>query len=443
MTQEQLKEKYEAWRKLAGLSSRDYFNLLRKDEKTVVMKLLWKHPDIGGRLKCAGGREADLAEALAGLDTRLDADELLEAARAAIQPLVSKEIIETRVNQIITEYAAHFTTKPVHSNAAEGGVRLGKLAGMDSPYLCAATLIANGFEIPLDQTKNDNTGRYQALLSVVQSDGQAKANLPEEEAATIRMAFQRIQETTGYELCHLDRVDPRLRQIAVPRDEGYVVLTPLASPGLCKLIAEQVEGIERPSWVNVDNFPVGGANPQNTMIHTQAIRSPLLFEVPTVDREIRESLGVLHGKVRIRLERDLVRLYRDWRQKHPGWTEEDTLRGRQLEKRALRPLIVQVVASLRAKHEAICELATEHGDLLDDSFRTGDGWRLEFLNAKDPLTRAVITGVWEIEAGGQLATEILNRLNDFRFGNDETLALADIDHQRLTKVISGLLEELL
>lgn len=226
-------------------------------------------------------------------------------------------------HQTITNLV-HFSFKTVNSNAPGGGVRLSNEDFLDLPYLSVRCLMATGHEIAMDYTANaGKTATVVKQVNAFLSGNQDQAGADEREA--IRQALEEALQTRQEIGC--DAVSTRLRQLLIPKDDGYVALTPVGSGGLCKLLNERLRA--HTEAIKVENEPgqprtlariptgvfgIGGANPQNVGSLVREMQRPMVFSAPTESRDIREVLSIHFRGIRLNLPDHLLREYRDWRE---------------------------------------------------------------------------------------------------------------------------------
>ncbi|MHB1229654.1 MAG: hypothetical protein ACYCY3_04965 [Halothiobacillus sp.] len=220
----------------------------------------------------------------------------------------------------------HFSCKTVNSNTAAGGVRLGADQALDLPYVGARTLLSEGRSIGLDYLVNAGSDAT-VFKRVRQSIGEIDPN--DINGPVFRQAVsEKYQVLSGQRRVRgLDSVSPRLRQLLIPvhGQARYVALTPLGSAGLCETVKavsrqrqeERKAEIKVGSPIGFDSainqFSVGGSNPQNVGGRVRAMSHPLVFDrVPTQNDELRTALSIHYRGFRPRLPRALVLPYAQW-----------------------------------------------------------------------------------------------------------------------------------
>lgn len=222
-----------------------------------------------------------------------------------------------------------FSHKTVNSNAPAGGIRLAPEQGLKLPYISARTLLGAG-EVPaLDYMANKD--RKATVVKQLHQLLKGTATAPPEEAKRI-LATLAGATAQGAQF-GTDVVSLRLKQLLIPRQDGYVAVTPESAAGLCHEVRSKVRQHndrlkEKPDdtqrRIPVAVFGLGGSNPQNVG-STSLVRDmqrPLVFFAPPENRQVKALLALHFQGVRIRLPRSLLRALRDWcadcRRRHGG-----------------------------------------------------------------------------------------------------------------------------
>lgn len=238
----------------------------------------------------------------------------------------------------MTENLFHFSVKTVNSNAAPGGVRLDVSQSLDLPYISARTLLSEGHVVGLDYLVNagKDATRFKLvrlMLDEVKVDDKADKSVvikPDEKQA-IAMHYRQIG--LQYAEKGLDSVSPRLRQMLIPHpDHGYVAITPLGSAGLCEQIDQAVKHRKEnrkaelarkskdakvKSTIGADKvinqFSVGGSNPQNVGGRVRFMSHPLVFDrIPKQNIVVKKAFALFYKGFRPRLPRNMVKAYAQW-----------------------------------------------------------------------------------------------------------------------------------
>lgn len=220
-----------------------------------------------------------------------------------------------------------FSHKTVNSNAPSGGIRLAPEQGLKLPYVSARTLLGAG-EVPaLDYIAN--AGKTATAVKQLNQLREGRATAPADEAERILTTL--TEATARGTRIGTDKVSLRARQLLLPKEGGYVAVTPLTAGGVNRKLRAQVrQHNERLKEVPDDTrrripvavFGLGGANPQNVGSLVRDMQRPLVFFAPTENRQVQALLALYFQGVRIRLPRPLLRAFRDWcadcRRRHKG-----------------------------------------------------------------------------------------------------------------------------
>lgn len=217
----------------------------------------------------------------------------------------------------------HFSFKTVNSNAPGGGVRLAQSDALKLPYVAARCLMAASDPIALDYIANAGaTATVVKQTNAIAEDRAAQAG--DDEIAAVEQALGEARASrfeTGTEA-----VSIRLRQLLIPRDDGYVALTPLAAGGVCKTLRQRLRDHdearrdapkdEKPRRMHVPTavFGIGGANPQNVGALVRDMQRPMVFFPPRESRSIKRALALHYNGMALQLPEDAVTEYRQWRE---------------------------------------------------------------------------------------------------------------------------------
>jgi hypothetical protein len=336
----------------------------------------------------------------------------------------------------------HFSAKTVNSNATSAGVRVGKDEALNLPYVSVRTLLHEGREIGLDYLGGAvNAFKFKRLRQFLgEAGGEAEPDAPRQE---FRQSYQQataahIEQGTHY-------VGPRLRQLLIPKGDGYVSLTPLGAAGLCETIrgvsnkrqedrkAEAKEsGIGRDRRVR--QFSVGGSNPQNVGGRVREMRPFVFANFPRRWESERRAFAIYHKGFWPFLPKRLVERYADWLkiQKGPHPELLVTMRLKEEEEKHIRLL----VKSVEAQAESAATLLDKHRDVLPASPETKpdtlspcsleQGWLQPTL--RSPAWRAAMAQ-WLVE---KLANFRLGHTSD---GHPIRMLLTPEDRHRLTRML--------
>lgn len=323
------------------------------------------------------------------------------------------ELYEATCAELVT-----FSHKTINSNAPPGGVRLGPEQGLRLPYVAARTLLGAGEAPALDYPAN--AGKTATAVKQLNQLREGVATAPADEAKRI-LATLAYATARGVQI-GTDRVSLRARQLLLPRQDGYVSVTPMTAGGVNRVVRTKVrqhndrvketqdESLRR---IPVAVFGLGGSNPQNVGSLVRDMQRPLVFFAPTENRELKSLLALHFQGVRIRLPRPLLRSFRDWytdcRRRNGGRipTNMDT---RDEEITHIRDIARVVLAQGEAARQRL---------LANRDVLPAGGTPLVAAKA-DPLARGLVDpdlrdGEWPRAFAARLAALIA----DYRFGDDK------------------------
>lgn len=205
--------------------------------------------------------------------------------------------------------SVHVSTKTINSNIDKGGIRLARAQALDLPYISARTLLADGMTIPTDYQAN--TGKTATLFKTlkaamladsVQDDAQNRdatdaqtqqiiAALQPDIAALFSQPYQ----------AGLQHVNIRMRQLLLPKADGYVSVSPMTAAGVNHWFNLAVDAIKDAYKTDDDLhnlttavFGIGGANPQNVGSLVRAMQRPLYLTAPSSDASIRHAFSLYY-----------------------------------------------------------------------------------------------------------------------------------------------------
>ena len=119
-----------------------------------------------------------------------------------------------------------FSLKTVNSNAPAGGIRLGPEQALNLPYVSARTLLGAGETPALDYMAN--AGKTATAVKQMNQVQEGVATAPADEAA--RLLRTLADATAQGAQIGVDKVSLRARQLLLPRQDGYVAVTPRLPP---------------------------------------------------------------------------------------------------------------------------------------------------------------------------------------------------------------------
>ncbi|MFU8927834.1 hypothetical protein [Acinetobacter puyangensis] len=199
--------------------------------------------------------------------------------------------------------SVHFSVKTINSNIEKGGIRLSQSQGLDLPYLSARTLLHEGFLIPTDYQAN--AGKTASIFKVV------KAAMLDDDISTEDQEFQDHVRDLKPALSHAfddfysagtDHIDIRMRQLLIPKDVGYISISPLTAAGVNYLVNKEVDQIKEDrknkdsQFNNIQTavFGIGGANPQNVGSLVRSMQRPITLDSPATDEAISKAFKVFY-----------------------------------------------------------------------------------------------------------------------------------------------------
>ena len=220
-----------------------------------------------------------------------------------------------------------FSHKTVNSNAPAGGIRLAPEQGLKLPYVSARTLLGAGEALALDYPAN--AGKTATAVKQLNQAQEGSATAPADEAERILATL--TEATARGTQIGTDKVSLRARQLLLPKEGGYVAVTPLTAGGLNRKLRARVRQHNDHLKETPDDsrrripfavFGLGGSNPQNVGSLVRDMQRPLVFFAPPENRQVKAILALHFQGVRIRLPRPLLRAFRDWcvdcRRRHGG-----------------------------------------------------------------------------------------------------------------------------
>lgn len=221
-----------------------------------------------------------------------------------LQSIPAERMRET-ARKAVREFGAHFSGKLVNSKAQQAS-RLATARATAQPHVSSRSLLAAKIELPLDQSKLDNSGVYRLIVKILEGDrlvdGAAvpaeHIEVPAEHIEAIRAgAEEAIREAAA---CRIPlSVDHRLRQVLLPTEGEYIAVTPLPAAGLALLWHKRLDADpeERKKKYKLDkvSMPVGGTNKQNTtLLPANAIQEHLLFRTPQRNQQVSALWGFVY-----------------------------------------------------------------------------------------------------------------------------------------------------
>jgi len=209
-------------------------------------------------------------------------------AALTLQSIPAERMRQTARNAVLA-FGAHFSGKLVNSNAQQA-FRLATARATAQPHVSSRSLLAAKIELPLDQSKLDNSGVYQRIVKILEGDPLMEgAAVPAEHIEAIRAgAEEAIREAAAR---RIPSVDHRLRQVLLPTEGEYIAVTPLPAAGLALLWHKRLDAYPKPAkWRKPDkvSMPVGGAIVRNTTrLPANVIQEQLVFRTPQRNEQSR------------------------------------------------------------------------------------------------------------------------------------------------------------
>lgn len=252
---------------------------------------------------------------------------------------IDTEVKET-YRQALQE-SVHVSFKTCNSNIEKGGLRLSSEQALDLPYVSARTLLADDVYIPVDYQAN--AGKTATLFKTIKV---AALNEPPEEAdeqtlAELGFVTSLLPSLKKQAMVAGDKhIDVRMRQLLIPKDDGYISLSPLTAAGLCHVVntevdavKQQVENLGKDTPLNklkTALMGIGGSNPQNVGSLVRAMQRPVLVSAPQSEKSRQYALSVFYKGFRYQLYPSYVslKLYQYLLNLQIEATEEEVQQGR-------------------------------------------------------------------------------------------------------------------
>lgn len=198
--------------------------------------------------------------------------------------------------------SVHFSNKTINSNIDKGGIRLAKSQALDLPYISARTLMADDITIPTDYQAN--AGKTATMFKAI------KSAMLGEDGTEQDVDFNNAVNTMKPDIANLfdmpyqaglEHINIRMRQLLLPKDDGYISVSPISSAGVNHWLNTEVDTIKE-TYKYDDNlhnlttavFGIGGANPQNVGSLVRAMQRPLYLTTPSSDETIRHAFRLYY-----------------------------------------------------------------------------------------------------------------------------------------------------
>ncbi len=408
----------------------------------------------------------------------------------ALADHVDLQELEKIVAEKVFDCAAHFSGKLINSDAENAfALCVGGYSGQ--PHVSSRTILASKNSIPLDQAKQDNTGRYQRVIKILQEE-------PIVSQAGVSAAIQAAVKKgakAGFALHkekNIPAVDYRLRQILLPSGEDYLAVSPLASGGISVLFQESLDRIQNVGkkeegksedsdhpaaeetnhqetagddaqetkdaddkeseeeetesnsyWYTRLNFRVGGNNPQNiSFCSSDAIQHPVFFNVPTRQSNRTKIWSFVYKPLQVRIRHEQVTGYNKDLEKisdeNSALDSWKVILNKKNEK-----ILHQIVFE---QHQRIKELSIiihnesflEDGEPCPIDKELLEKTRMAPLN---PLDIAVLNGSFDQDYMEALANEIVKQLGRLIVVGKEKNPMNNLDKKKIKLAIMGKLKQ--
>ena len=242
----------------------------------------------------------------------------------------------------------HQSYKQVNTNADAGGVRIGSDRAMKSPYICVRSLMARGVDVPLERITGAATNKIYSNIRDIEAGVAEQASGKEKRHVLKELkAIRKTDMTIGERIC------PRLRQILLPTESGYLAVTPMSSVGLCveidkarRVHHERIRSEELPRseyfYISTAKMAVGGANPVNIGTYAGQIQQIIMGRFPVSNSSLRRAVAIHHNGIRIRFSKALVNNFLAWRASGK-WVFDNRMKDR----KSLKALMENFASEMR------------------------------------------------------------------------------------------------
>jgi len=235
---------------------------------------------------------------------------------------------------------AHFAMKLSNTNAA-GAIRIDQTYAKTIPYAAVCTSLAHGKDIPTDYTRGAGDAKAAKHLRWATSTATAKdaqqfeaqsenaSNKTEKKRfsvdaqnirdiiavkpyyASVKTLYE--QADHHYAIINGEKISPRLTQLLLPKQDGYIAVTPLASAGYGCCFSQEIKKHDR--WLSRVKRSLGGANPQNIGGLVYWLTKPLLMSAPHENAETKRIYQALYKSIPYVVPRTIFEQYAQWRKK--------------------------------------------------------------------------------------------------------------------------------
>jgi hypothetical protein len=344
------------------------------------------------------------------------------------------------VKKGVAAYAAHFTGKLTNSNVTTGAV-LALPDASPHPYLYAGSI----GELPLDCWSNSSPGAagYRQMLNCSRRVRKEECEAVTIQDAAIASAFDEAVANLGSgEDRPMNRsVDWRLRQIVLPKDGGYVALTPLSAAG----ISEHIFSHERDLSGYEISMPIGGSKPENATSIYSATRA-LVREVPSVSHGgISVYLRLLKRGYSVTIKkplRDALDHYCRWVSANTFTDGRNSFKARQVEINSSG--IYRVVHWVMDDIQDISNDVTEYLDSLEPDDRQK---KTDALTEKGRIEAALVTGRFSQDFIDAIVPKIVDMVERHEYAPEEGsrkmafIAFEREDHERRLAIVGEIVSK--
>ncbi len=356
------------------------------------------------------------------------------ADRLALQKATG---LKESVKRIVENQAAHFIGKITNSNATTGAV----LASPDpdpQPYLYSGSL----GEIPLDcaVASREDAASYRRMRDCFMRVKEVGRDTASAEDIEIADTFEATLESlgTGEERPINRGVDYRLKQIVVPKEDGYVALTPLGAMGISEIIFGIDEKKEHGLPGREIVLKIGGSKPRNVTSFLSVAGRVIVRETPAVtENGISRYLRLQTRGYSITLSkplREALDHYGSWLEKNRFVDDRDSVRASEIEvaSSGLSRIVSLVLDGIRGLSDDIQDYL---GSLDESEYQE----KIDALFAKGPIEAAIATGDFTPEAINAISEMIITLIDRHKFTNDQNklmpVAFGIADRNRLKRSI--------
>lgn len=346
--------------------------------------------------------------------------------KVAVKKVVWPNVKPGQVAAGLSE-GAHFSSKTIHTSATVAGVRMAAGEPLDLPYVGFSTTrldrrivdyIRGAVSAKIfNQGSNFIEGRALEIYETIPQD---QLDILKNEVSVLDEAF-----ATG-----TDNVDPRLRQILFPLDNGaFAALTPLHSSPFSRQLDNRLraEKDRKDSKHRMKALlAIGGSNSQNAGRHANPMREVMVFFAPQESMESRQAYALFHKGVHLRslLPRDLLTSYMVWRENQTNAQAVSNATNRADEKTMVRAIVSSIIEAAKSLSDKQPQYAPELGATTHE--------KMGFF-ARGLLEPDLRNKVWTHE----FATKLIDLIEKFQIKKDGACLAETGALRHLEKTIKG------